>query len=126
MRSDVKLTPAGGRVDRLPGFEGHYVEIDGMTIGLETIDEPADFTPLYRGLPEDRCQCPHWGYVIEGRLIMHRQDGEITVEAGEAYAVGPGHTAEVALPNTRLVEFSPTPEHRQTMAGLAKNLEAMS
>ncbi|HJR97737.1 MAG TPA: cupin domain-containing protein [Actinomycetota bacterium] len=117
------LSPSGGRIERLPGFEGHYVEVDGTTIGMESMDEAADFTPLYRGLPDDRCQCHHWGYVIEGRLILHRPEGDLTVEAGEAYYVGPGHTAETGLPGTRLVEFSPTDEHRDTMAGLARNLE---
>jgi len=125
MGAGGKLSPAGGRAEQMPGFEGHYLDVDGTTIGFESIEEAADFTPLYRGLPDDLCQSHHWGYVIEGRLIMHRPEGDIVAEAGDAYYVGPGHTGESGLPGTRVVEFSPTAEYEQTMAVLAKNLEAM-
>jgi hypothetical protein len=40
---------------------------------------------MYRGLPDDRCQSHNWGYVIKGRMIMHRPEGDIVAEAGEAY-----------------------------------------
>jgi hypothetical protein len=126
MGAGGKLSPTGGRAEQMPGFEGHYLDVDGTTIGFETIADAADFTPLYRGLPEDLCQSHHWGYVIEGRMIMHRPEGDIVAEAGEAYYVAPGHTGESGLPGTRVVEFSPTAEYEQTMAVLAKNLEAMS
>jgi hypothetical protein len=35
-----------------------------------------------------------------------------------------GHTGEVGLPGTEVIEFSPVAEYEQTMAVLAKNLEA--
>ena len=118
------LTPTGGHAERMPGFEGHYLDVDGTTIGFESFVEAADFTPMYRGLPDDLCQSHHWGYVIEGRMIMHSPEGDLVAEAGEAYYVGPGHTGEVGLPGTRVVEFSPSDEYAQTMAVVAKNLEA--
>lgn len=79
---------------------------------------------MYRGLPDDRCQSHHWGYVIKGRMIMHRREGDIVAEAGDAYYVGPGHTGEVGLPGTEVIEFSPAAEYDQTMAVVAKNMEA--
>jgi hypothetical protein len=48
-----------------------------------------DHTRLLQGLPEDRCQCPHWGYVLEGRLTFQVADGEEIVEAGCAYTCRP-------------------------------------
>jgi hypothetical protein len=108
----------------MPGFEGRYVESDGYVLGMESFDQPVDFTPMYRGLPEDLCQCHHWGYVVTGRMVFHRPEGDDSFEAGEAYYVGPGHTAEVGLAGTQVVEFSPANEHAQTMAVVAKNLEA--
>ena len=36
-------------------------------VGFETYNEDSDIAPLFVGLPDDRCQCPHWGYVFEGR-----------------------------------------------------------
>ena len=53
---------------------------------------------------------------------MHRPEGDIVAEAGDAYYVGPGHTGEAGLPGTRVIEFSPTVEYDQTMAVVAKNI----
>ena len=33
-----------------PGFEGHYGETEGYTIGFERYSEHADMTPLFVGL----------------------------------------------------------------------------
>lgn len=112
------------RVESMPGFDGRYLEVDGYTLGFETFEQAGDFTPMYKGLPDDRCQSHHWGYVIKGRMIMHRPEGDVVAEAGEAYYVGPGHTGEVGLPGTEVIEFSPTAEYNETMAVMAKNLEA--
>jgi hypothetical protein len=62
--------------------------------------------------------------VIEGPMIMHRPEGDIVAEAGEAYYVAPGHTGESGLPGTKVIEFSPTGEYEQTMAVVAKNIQA--
>ena len=106
------------QVESMPGFEGRYAREDGYILGFESFDQAGDFTPMYRGLPDDRCQSHHLGYVI------HRPEGDIIAEAGEAYYVGPGHTGEVGLPGTQVIEFSPADEYDQTMAVVAKNLEA--
>lgn len=92
-------------------------------MGFESFEEAADFTPFYRGLLGDLCQSHHWGYVIKGRMILHRPEGDVVADAGEAYYVGPGHTGEAALPGTEVIEFSPTAEYEKTMAVVAKNLE---
>ncbi|HEX2089005.1 MAG TPA: cupin domain-containing protein [Actinomycetota bacterium] len=124
MGTIAKLSTKGdARVESLPGFEGRYVEQDGYVLGLESFEQAADFTPMYRGLPDDLCQAHHWGYVIKGRMIFHRPEGDEAFEEGEAYYVGPGHTGEAALPGTKIVEFSPSDEYAQTMAVVAKNLE---
>ncbi len=125
MGAGGKLSPDGGRVESMPGFEGHYLDVDGYTLGFESIDEAMDATPMYKGLPDDLCQSHHWGYVISGRMIMHRPEGDLVVEAGEAYYVGPGHTGETGLPGTKVIEFSPTEEYQRTMEVMAKNMEAM-
>jgi hypothetical protein len=112
-----------GEVVEAPGFAGRYGETDGYTIGFEGYTEHADMTPLFVGLPDDRCQCPHWGYVLRGKLVYHTADGDIEVTDGEAYHVGPGHTPEI-FPDTEIVEFSPTAELQQTMAVVTRNMEA--
>ena len=41
--------------------------------------EDVDASPLLRGLPDDRCPCPHWGYVFTGRLTftLRRPRGDV-------------------------------------------------
>jgi mannose-6-phosphate isomerase-like protein (cupin superfamily) len=119
----LSIDDGSARVERMTGYEGRYKEADGYTIAFEQFEDGGDFTPYYRGLPDDRCQSHHWGYVVKGRLIMHLPDGDEVVEAGEAYYTPPGHTDELA-PGTVLVEFSPTEELERTLAVVAKNLEA--
>ena len=89
----------------------------------DAIRQDADLTPLFAGLPDDRCQCEHWGYVFEGKLVFHTADGDEEFVGGDAYSVGPGHTPSI-FAGTSLVEFSPTERLNQTMEVVTRNMEA--
>jgi hypothetical protein len=107
------------------GYEGHFDEVEGYTVGFETYTADADLAPFFAGLPDDRCQCPHWGYVLKGRLTFRYADGsEDTMEAGEAYYAPPGHTP-VLYAGTEVVEFSPTADLQATLDVVNKNMESM-
>ena len=108
----------------LQGYEGHFEELEGYTVGFESYSEDADMTPLFKGLPDDRCQCPHWGVVLKGKLVYHYPDGDDVVTAGEAYYAQPGHTPEI-FAGTEVVEFSPTPELQKTIEVITKNMEGV-
>jgi hypothetical protein len=106
------------------GYEGHYENLDGgYTVAFETYTQDSDPGELFKGLPDDRCQSPHWGYVIKGKVTFKTADGEETFEGGDAYYVGPGHTP-VLYAGTEVVEFSPTKELQQTVEVVMKNMEA--
>lgn len=108
----------------LEGYEGHFTEMDtGYTVGFETYTADADLKDMFKGLPGDRCQCEHWGYVFKGKVMFKTADGDETFEAGDAYHVAPGHTP-VLFAGTELVEFSPTDELRNTIEVVSKNMEA--
>jgi hypothetical protein len=110
--------------EELPGFEGHYEHFEGgYTVGFETYTEDADMAPLFKGLPDDRCQSPHWGYVIKGRVAYNVGGRDEVIDAGEAYYVPPGHTPKI-FAGTELIEFSPTDELSRTIEQVTKNLEA--
>jgi hypothetical protein len=111
------------RVEVNPALVGRYGELEEYTVGFETFKADADATPFFRGLPDDRCQSPHWGYVIAGSLTLRYADREETYEAGDAYFAPPGHVPLVTE-GTELVEFSPSEAYAQTMAVVARNLEA--
>ena len=83
-----------------------------MRIGYESYLSHFDDTELLKGLPDDRCQCPHWGYLLSGRMIIRYADHEEVVHAGDVYYMAPGHTM-AAEPGTVLIEFSPKEEFRK-------------
>jgi hypothetical protein len=74
-------------------------------------------------LPDDRCQSPHWGIVLKGKLVYVYPDHEEEVLAGEAYYAKPGHTPKI-FAGTEVVEFSPTEALNKTMEVVMKNLKA--
>ena len=111
------------QVEKMEGFEGRYAEIDGYTVGFETYTIDNDPAELFRGLPDDRCQCPHWGVVLRGELTYRYADGtQDVIRTGEAYYARPGHTP-VFSAATEIVEFSPTTQLAETMEVVIGNLQ---
>ena len=100
-------------------------ELDSYTVNFVQFNEDIDATPLLKGLPDDRCQSPHWGYVISGRLHFRLADHEETFEAGDAFYLPPGHVPFKHEPGTVIVQFSPTDELQQTEAVIQKNMQAL-
>ena len=112
------------------------ISLDGLDVRLEHLDggysvcfeshtADADLAELFRGLPEDRCQLPRWGYVIQGKVAFRLPDREETYTAGDAYYVPPGHTP-VHYAGAEIVEFSPTDVLGQTIPVVLGNLRAGS
>ncbi|WP_035844449.1 cupin domain-containing protein [Kitasatospora azatica] len=106
-----------------PVIEGRYAELDGYTVGFETHKADMDPATLFAGLPEDRCQCPHWGLVVTGKLVFRYRDHDEVYQAGDAYYGAPGHLPLV-FAGTELIEFSPTEALERTMAVVGRNLDA--
>ena len=112
--------------ETLEGYEGHFEHFDGgWSVGFEAYSQDDDLTPLFKGLPDDQCQCEHMGYVIKGKLAFRSADGEEVFEAGDAYYVGPGHTP-ILYAGTEVVEFSPTEALAHTFEVVAKNMAAIT
>jgi hypothetical protein len=105
-REDVPVVIEGGGVQvRLQEIGG------GMSTSFIRLPQGTDLGPALVGLPGDACQCPHWGYLLSGRLQMRTPDGDHVYEAGQAVYWAPGHVP-VALEDTEYVDFSPTEEFR--------------
>jgi hypothetical protein len=107
----------------IPELEGRYVDLGGYTVGFETYRADADPAEFFRGLPEDRCQCPHWGVVLTGSISFRFAGRTETYAAGDAYYVPAGHTP-VMTAGTEVVEFSPTEALNATMTVVGANLAA--
>jgi hypothetical protein len=112
--------------ETLEGYEGHLEHFDGgWTVAFETYTQDADLGPLFKGLPDDRCQCVHMGYVVKGNVAFRSADGEEILETGDAYYVGPGHTP-VLYAGTEVIEFSPTEDLGRTLEVVTRNMAAMA
>lgn len=83
-----------------------------------------DVTPFLKGLPNDRCQCPHWGYLMKGNIKLITKDGKETLKAGDIYYMPPGHTAVIGA-GAEYVEFSPKDKYKLTMEAMMRNMEAI-
>jgi hypothetical protein len=111
------------------GDHGPVVErsedLDDYAVNFLTFREDIDHTPLLRGLPDDKCQCPHWGYVIKGKLTFRFGDREEVFEAGDAFYAPPGHVPMSNQPDSQYLQFSPADELRRTSEVIMRNMQAM-
>lgn len=114
--SAANVDDAGPVVDR-------HEDLDGYTVNIVTLRQDMDLRPLLVGLPDDQCQCPHWGYVLAGTLTWILGDREEVLSAGDAFHVPPGHTAKAAA-GSEFVQFSPTPQHELMVAAMERNMQA--
>lgn len=92
----------------------HFGDATGYgAIGGEYFSMAAgtDIAPLLKGLEGDACQSPHWGYLIEGELVVSYVDGtEETVRAGDLFYWPPGHSVRIVV-DAEIILFSPQHEH---------------
>jgi len=106
----------------LDGLEVRLEHLEGgYSVCFESHTADADLAGLFRGLPDDRCQLPRWGYVLRGRVGFRFSGREEEYETGDAYYVPPGHTP-VHHAGAEIVEFSPTAILRQTIPVVLTNL----
>ncbi|MDX6667979.1 MAG: hypothetical protein QOK04_1359 [Solirubrobacteraceae bacterium] len=110
--------------DHGPVVECH-ADMDGYTVNFVTFKQDMDHTPMLKGLPDDKCQCPHWGYVLKGRLTFRSADGDEVFEAGDAFYLPPGHIPVANEPGSEYLQFSPTQELNETSKMIMKNMEAI-
>jgi hypothetical protein len=119
-RADLPATVLGD-------YEGRSVDWGELRLAFEAM--PANFPAdesAFAGLPDDRCQCPHWGYLLKGSFRVTYLDGpEEVVNAGDAYHLRPGHFLQSIEP-VELIELSPVGEHDKTLAAFARNMAAVT
>jgi hypothetical protein len=96
------------------GVELRVRDEEGLSVGFVRLPAGADLRTATKGLPDDLCPCPHWGYMIKGRVRMHTPDGPRDFTAGEAFYWAPGHGPE-ALEDSEYVDFSPTEDLRRVI-----------
>jgi hypothetical protein len=99
---------------------------DWGDLRLSVVSVPAgtDFGPLLKGLPNDRCQGPHWGYVLKGRIRIQYPTGDEVLSAGDFYYMPPDHSG-VAEEDTEFLEIAPQHLHEEFLTNAKRNILAM-
>jgi hypothetical protein len=103
-----------------PGYSSRFDDWGGMTVGFEFAPAGMDASTMLEGLPDGRCQAPHWGVLLSGKLVVDYGDREEVIVGGEAYYIEPGH--RITFPeDSEAVEFTPTAELEKTFEIVRRN-----
>ena len=104
----------------VPGYVSRLADWGGVTVAFEHAVAGQDASSMIKGLPDDRCQAPHWGYLFSGRMTVDYGDRQETIEGGRAYYVAPGHHLTFHT-DCEALEFTPTDALEQTLEAVRRN-----
>jgi len=102
----------------------HEDTVDGYEVAFLDLREEVDMAGLLKGLPDDLCPSPHWGYVTAGRVTFTFRDHTEEFTAGDAFHVEGGHSPAVSAGTSWLL-FSPADEMATVNEAIERNMAAM-
>ena len=112
-----------GAVARIESGFGDAVGYGKLSGEYFSLGAGVDTTELFKGLDGDLCQCPHWGYVIRGRITTTDASGaRETVNANDLFYWPPGHNINVEE-DADFVMFSPEAEHRDVVNHMLRKVD---
>jgi hypothetical protein len=120
---DVRMSIPGAVIRQRKDFGdvSGYTKISGEYVTLAT---GVDTRPLFKGLEGDMCQCPHWGFVLKGRITTTDASGqEETVRASDLFYWPPGHNVRVDE-DAEIIMFSPQHEHSHVIEHMIAKVSA--
>lgn len=85
-------------------------DFDGLAMCLIRMQAGGKTDELFAGMPDDRCQCAHWGYIISGTIRVNSADGARDYTAGETYYWAPATTSR----SSRTLNISRSQRSRTT------------
>ncbi|MEA3244600.1 MAG: cupin domain-containing protein [Gemmatimonadota bacterium] len=120
---DVRMEIPGAVIRQRRNF-GDASGFAGISGEYFTLSAGVDTTPLFQGLDGNLCQCPHWGYVVQGRLTTTDAKGkQETVAANDLFYWPPGHNVRVDA-DAEIVMFSPEREHTHVIEHMVAKVGA--
>lgn len=121
----VKFNIPGAVTRQAKGF-GDAKGYGAMAGEYFSLAAGTDLAPLLKGLQDDLCQAPHWGYLISGEITVTYRDGKTElVSGGDIFYWPPGHTVRVDR-DAEVILFSPQHEHGAVLDHLMKQLVPQS
>jgi hypothetical protein len=111
---DVRMDIPGAVIRQRTDF-GDVRGFDRISGECFTLAAGVDTTPLFQGLEGGLCQCPHWGFVVRGRITTtDAQGNRETVSANDLFYWPPGHNVRVDA-DAEIIMFSPEHEHTRVI-----------
>ena len=111
---DVKMAIPGAVLRQQTDF-GSVRGFDKISGEYFSLAAGVDTTPLFQGLDGNACQCPHWGFVLSGRVTTTDAQGvRETVTSNDLFYWPPGHNVLVEA-DAEIVMFSPQHEHTRVI-----------
>jgi hypothetical protein len=119
---DVKMEIPGAVIRQQTEF-GDATGLGKISGECFTLSAGVDTTPLFQGLDGNLCQCPHWGFVLRGRLTTTDANGtQETVNANDLFYWPPGHNVRVDA-DAEIIMFSPQREHSHVIEHMIKKVK---
>lgn len=107
---EVKLEIPGAVIRQRTDF-GDATGLGKISVEYFSLSAGVDTTPLFMGLKGDLCQCPHWGYLVSGKVTTTDAKGvRESVSANDLFYWPAGHNVKVNE-DAEIVMFSPQHEH---------------
>ena len=114
----IAMEGPGTKMRTLPGF-------GGMDVNFHELPQGTDFTPLLKGLDNDSCHCPHYGYIFEGKMrVIYDDKTEELLEPGDIFYLPAGHTA-IVEENMKMIDFSPSKAHMEVLTHVGEMMAKM-
>ncbi|MBJ7881824.1 cupin domain-containing protein [Gelidibacter salicanalis] len=111
---EVKMKIPGAVIRQQTNF-GDATGLGKISAEYFSLSAGVDTTPLFMGLKDNLCQCPHWGFLTKGQLTTTDVAGkEEVVDANELFYWPPGHNVKVTM-DAEIVMFSPQHEHTKVI-----------
>jgi hypothetical protein len=110
LRQEINFGDATG----LGKISGEYFS---LSAGVDT-------TPLFQGLENNLCQCPHWGFIIKGQITTTDANGTLeTVNTNDLFYWPPGHNVKVDA-DAEIIMFSPQHEHSHVINHMIEKVKS--
>ena len=122
-RVSVKMEIPGAKLRQEINF-GDATGLGKISGEYFSLSAGVDTTPLFQGLENNLCQCPHWGFIIKGQITTTDSKGtQETVNTNDLFYWPPGHNVKVDA-DAEIIMFSPQHEHSHVINHMIEKVKS--
>ncbi len=106
----TKIDVPGAVARQAIGF-GAASDYGSLAAEYFSLGAGTDIAPLLKGLDDDACHAPHWGFMMAGEVVITYTNGrQETCVGDDLFYWPPGHSVRV-VKDAEVILFSPQVEH---------------